>query len=328
MTERTTVSGSSQWDADVLPTEPGSGLGSDELTGDPEVDQLVSDIAQTRSEMTGTVEELGERLDPANIAAQAGEKVREATIGNVEAKVEDMTQAASNIVNNAGETVQEAGSGVIETIKRNPIPAAMAGIGIGWLVLNRQSGQSSRSSWSRQGSSYGFDRSTSGYDFSGDPLRTNGGSTGQSLGDRAGQVTDTIGNKAQEAGSAVGDAASTVKQTAGEAVSNVGQTASQAVNTVGQTASQAANTVGQTASQAANTVGQTAGQAATQAQQALQSNPMAFGAIALAVGTAVGLALPATQAEKRVMGQAGGQIIDKVENAVEQPLREMETAQR
>jgi hypothetical protein len=277
MTERTTVSGSSRWDADVLPTEPGGDDNADELTGDPEVDQLVTEIAQTRSEMTGTVEELGERLDPANIAAQAGEKVREATIGNVEAKVEDMTQAASNMVNNAGETVQEAGSGVIETIKRNPIPAAMAGIGIGWLVLNRQSGQSSRSSWSRQGSwaregSYGFDRSTSGYGFSGDPLQTNGGSNGQSLGDRAGQVTDTIGNKAQEAGNAVGDAASTVKQTAGEAVS-----------TVGETASQAANTVGQTAGQAANTVGQTASQAASQAQQALQSNPIAFGAIALAV---------------------------------------------
>ena len=317
MTERTSVSSSSQWDADVLPSEPGGDLAADELTGDPEVDQLVVEIAQTRSEMTGTVEELGERLDPANIAAQAGEKVREATIGNVEAKVEDMTNAASNIVNNAGDTVQEAGSGMIETIKRNPIPAAMAGIGIGWLVLNRQSGQSSRSSWSRQGTSYGFDRSTSGYDFSGDPLGTSGGSNGQSLGDRAGQVTDTIGTKAHEAGSAVGDAASTAKQTASEAAS-----------TVGQTASQAASNVGQTASQAANTVGQTASQAATQAQQALQSNPMAFGAIAVAVGTAVGLALPATQAEKRVMGQAGGQIIDTVENAVEQPLREMETAQR
>jgi ElaB/YqjD/DUF883 family membrane-anchored ribosome-binding protein len=310
MTERSSMSSSTAWDADVLPSDSGGDAFSDDLTGDPEVDQLVVEIAQTRSEMTDTVEELGERLDPANIAQQAGEKVREATIGNVEAKVEDVTNAASNMMSNAGETVQEAGSGIIETIRRNPIPAAMAGVGLGWLVLNRQSGRSGATSWSRQSSIYGNGRASTGYGFSGDPMSGSRGFSDSSmgspsLGDRASEVTDAIGGKAQEAGSAVGDA----------------------VSSVGQTASQAANNVGQTASQAANTVGQTASQAATQAQRALESNPIAFGAIAVAVGTAVGLALPATQAEKKVMGQAGGQLIDKVETAVQQPLQEMETAQ-
>jgi hypothetical protein len=45
----------------------GEALTSDGVTGDPEVDQLVEEIEVTRVEMTGTVEEIGDRLDPKNI---------------------------------------------------------------------------------------------------------------------------------------------------------------------------------------------------------------------------------------------------------------------
>ena len=50
-----------------------------------------------------------------------------------------------------------------------------------------------------------------------------------------------------------------------------------------------------------------------------------MGAIAVAIGAAVGLALPASQAEKRVIGQAGSQLIDKAETAVTRPLEELES---
>jgi ElaB/YqjD/DUF883 family membrane-anchored ribosome-binding protein len=324
VTERTTASGGTAWDADVLPTDADApamdaygtgGAAGDDLTGDPDVDMLVVEIEQTRSEMTGTVEELGQRLDPANIAERAGEKVKEATIGNVQSKVEDMTNTASNFVNDASQTAQQAGSGIVETIRRNPVPAALAGIGIGWLVLNRQSGQTG-SSWSSGRSSYGGSngyRYGDGYGTNGQG--TNGSSGGVDLRNRASDVGDTIGQKADQASTAIGDVASNVSQTANEAMSNVSHTANQAVSNVSQTANQAASTVSETATNAMS-----------QAQHAIESNPIAFGAIALAVGTAVGLALPATQTEKRVMGQAGGQLIDKVETAVSQPLEKMESA--
>src|SRR5205823_130369 len=47
-------------------------------------------------------------------------------------------------VSSARDTVQGAGSSVIDTVKENPIPAALAGIGIGWLwmsVRSRSAGQ-------------------------------------------------------------------------------------------------------------------------------------------------------------------------------------------
>src|ERR671918_84809 len=127
VTDRTTLGGSSAWDAEVMPSDSDMDR-AEAWTGadDPEVDQLVTDIEQTRSEMTVTVEELGDRLDPSNIAQRTGEKVREATVGKVESKVDEMTNAASNLVTNAGDSVQQTGSGVVETIRRNPVPAALA----------------------------------------------------------------------------------------------------------------------------------------------------------------------------------------------------------
>jgi hypothetical protein len=101
-------------------------------TGDREVDALVGDIVETRDEMTVTVEEIGDRLDPQNIIEGAKETVREATVG----KVETMANTAGMMVTDAGDTVREAGSGLVDRITSNPIPAAMVGLGLGWLALS------------------------------------------------------------------------------------------------------------------------------------------------------------------------------------------------
>jgi ElaB/YqjD/DUF883 family membrane-anchored ribosome-binding protein len=272
-----------------------SGLDADPLTDDsfataseePEVEALVIDIATTRSEMSQTVDELGERLAPSAVADRAGEAVREATIGKIEAKVNDVTNAASDFATNAGQTAQEAGSGIAETIRRNPIPAAMAGIGLGWLWMNRQSGRTSWTSSRR-------------------PVRTSWAAADDGW-RRADRTYDdrydnpSIGDRARDVSSSVGDAADNARRAAEQRLDDIGTNASRAADQVGTTATQAV----------------------TQAQQAVESNPLAFGAIAVAVGTAIGLALPATQTEKRVMGEAGGRLIDQVESAVSQPLDEM-----
>ena len=40
-----------------------------------------------------------------------------------------MAQSASRVLDDAGMSALEARSGIVETIRENPIPAAMAGIG-------------------------------------------------------------------------------------------------------------------------------------------------------------------------------------------------------
>jgi len=302
MTERSETT----FDRDMEPETVNSDLdaypasGMDDDTEDPEVEALVVEIETTRSEMSQTVDELGDRLAPSAVADRAGNAVREATVGKIEAKVNDMTTAASDLVSNAGQTAQEAGGGIVETIRRNPVPAVMAGVGLGWLWMNRsQTG----TTWSSGRRSY-----QSGW-MAGDDgwRRTDGGSTwaGRRGSTGSSGIGQTIGDRAQEASSAVGDAADNARRAAGNAVDDLGMNASRAAETVGMTASDAM----------------------AQAQQAVESNPLAFGALAVAVGTAIGLALPATQAEKRVMGTTGSRLIDQVETAVTEPLDQMAQSQ-
>jgi ElaB/YqjD/DUF883 family membrane-anchored ribosome-binding protein len=325
----------------------GEDLPVDPTANDPEVQQLVGEIEVTRVEMTTTVEEIGERLDPKNIVAGAKETVRDATVGKVETMVSD-----------AGQSVQQAGNGLLETIKRNPVPAAMAGIGLGWLVMaargQSQQGSQWRGQWQAHPGSTGYGSSPTyglsgqagysgqyGGQYGSQPGSWDTGSMGQGNGQSVG---DKVGSTVGQVGDTAGNAVSSVQQTAGDVASNVGQTASQVASTVGQTAGEVVGNVQQTAGQVASNVGQTASQGAQQVQtvardvgynasRALQENPLAFGAIAVAVGTAVGMALPATRKEQELLAPARDQLIDRAEqtatqalSSAEQQAREQETS--
>ena len=163
----------------------------EQLTGDDaeEANEIRAEIAQTRINMGGTLNELGDRLEPGNLVNQAKENVYDATVGRVE------------------ETAKGMSDMVIDTIKRNPIPAAIAGAGLAMLWANRSSG-------------------TKNYEVAGY------NQSGYRYGDGADQGPD-LGAKARDAASTVGDAASTVGQNVSGAVGSVAEGAGQAVGEVG-----------------------------------------------------------------------------------------------
>ncbi len=302
-------------------------------TGDADVDQLVTEIEVTRVEMSSTVEQIGDRLDPKNIMADAKETVREATVG----KVEQMANTAGEMVSNAGQTAQEAGTGLVQTIKKNPLPAAMAGIGLGWLAMSARSNQSKGGSGARVTQAhYAGDQYATGQ-YAGDQYATGqygGGQYGgawdtSSMGSSGGQgAGQQVGDKLGQVGDTAGQVVGNVQQTAGQVVGQVGDTAGQVVGTVGQTAGQVANQVGQTATQGAQQVQSVARQVGDNAGRMFQENPIAVGAVAVALGTAVGMALPATRAERNVLGQASGQVLQKAETAASDALSQVEDQAR
>jgi ElaB/YqjD/DUF883 family membrane-anchored ribosome-binding protein len=321
-----------------------TGTASDSPTGDPEVDQLVVEIEETRVEMTGTVEEIGDRLDPKNIMAGAKETVRDATVG----KVEQMASTAGEMVSNAGQTAQEAGSGVVETIRQNPIPAAMVGIGLGWLVNSARSKQGKYRSFSEQRAygttgtvQYGGGTGQYGGSWDTGAMGTTGyGTTGSYGGpDYASTTYQAGGSGGQGVGQKVGDAASQVGQTVGQTVGNVGQTVGQTASQVGQTAGEVVGNVQQTAGQVAEQVGQTAQQSAQQVQytarqvgdnasRMFQQNPLGAGVIAVAAGTVLGMALPATRKEREILGETRDKVIDRVESTASEALSQAEDQAR
>jgi ElaB/YqjD/DUF883 family membrane-anchored ribosome-binding protein len=91
-------------------------------------------IEETRERISHDLDEIGERLNPHKVKADIKEGIREATIG----RVEDMARQAGQRLNNAG-------SGLVQTIKSNPVPAVITGIGLAWMFMG-QSGSSATTS--------------------------------------------------------------------------------------------------------------------------------------------------------------------------------------
>lgn len=146
-----------------------------------EVAEIRSEIEETRLDMGGTLNELGDRLEPSHLVEQAKENVREATIGRIE------------------ETAKGVSDMVMDTIKRNPIPAAIAGAGLALLWANRSQGP--------QGAQRGYAQ------------RYQPGET-EDLGSKAKDAATTVG-------SAVGSAAEGAQQVTGEVIDRAGETAQQ-----------------------------------------------------------------------------------------------------
>src|SRR3954447_4290404 len=105
--------------------------------GDAEVEVIVAQIEETRGDLSETIDEIGRRLEPGNVAREAGETVRTAATR----KVDDMT---TGIQDTWTDVRRGDASGIVDTIKSNPIPAAMVALGIGMLFMNRGSQSSSR----------------------------------------------------------------------------------------------------------------------------------------------------------------------------------------
>src|SRR3954471_22897089 len=101
---------------------------------DPEAERIVSEIEVTRVDMGATIDEIGHRLQPQTIADEARVKIREATVGKVE-----------RIVDDAGQTATQTGNTLVSTIRQNPVPAALAVLGIGWLAMRMRSSSGSSS---------------------------------------------------------------------------------------------------------------------------------------------------------------------------------------
>ena len=292
------------------------------------------------------------------------EAVHDATIGKVEHMVSNVTDAAKNLVGGAAGTTHAdaetayygagtgstttsygtavtaqptsgAGATLWETIKENPIPTALAAASLGWLFAHRANRAKSAAS---QTSSASYPRPLS---QGPDTVRVTGDR--ESLPDKAGQV-------ASQVGSTVGDTAVTLQDKAGQVTDQVGgavgATVSQVQDTAGQVAGQAqqaASGFAQGTQQAASGLIQGTQQAASglvqgtqdqaqraqnQFQRVLHENPLAVGAAGLALGAAIGLAIPETQRENWLLGEARDSVMDKAVGTAQDTVQKVGTIAR
>lgn len=288
---------------------------SKDKNGEATTAALRQDIDRTRGEMSKTVNEIEERLSPAHIKEQVasvtagvtadleqkvaelkqsvlssydetkghvkddlGRELRDARhkvsseITNVKHAVREATVGrVEHMVHDARDTVTEAGSSILGTIKANPIPAALIGLGIGWMLFGSRSARNSGPS-----------------------------NVSRRLQNGVGHVADDVQHAVHDAGEGVSHFA----QDAGHRVAEMAGGARDAVVHV---ASDAANAGGRLA--------RGAGRGVMRAERTIEStfrdNPLALGAVAVAVGAAIGLALPHTKVEDAWMGESKETLVHK-----------------
>lgn len=266
----------------------------------------------TSTGVTGGTSYSGDAADQPGLRERASEAAHEAK-ERVSEAAHDAKERVSEFAHDAKERVgefahdaRERVSGVassawektdryvIDTVKENPIPAALIGIGIGWLIAGARRGDETD-----RYRGYASDRFGTGEYRSADyPYEANrfGASTEE---DRS--IRDRVSGAAHEAKERVGDMTESARERVGELYETVGEKASHVRDRVSNTASDVTYRVRETASRASDGF-----------ERTLNDNPFAVGAMALVLGVAVGLALPETEHENRWMGETRDRLVDQV----------------
>lgn len=285
---------------------------SDELEMPDEPEIIESDIEQTRAELSETVEAIQARLEPGALTTQAKDSAYEAVdhaIQEAKAAVRERTSQAKEGIRDAtigkagrmasttGEATKGFGSTAISTIKQNPGPAALTALGIGWLIVNGSNASSGTEASSGSESTGGVSDATAL----------------DQIQDQAGEITGQA------------------EAMASDAKGQVQGTASDVANQVQGTASKFSNQVQQTTSQVTEQVQQKASQLKEQAQQApgwmsrmVSEHPLQLGAAAITVGSLAAVAVPGSQRENQLLGQARDTVVDKAEASAGQVVEKVQ----
>jgi hypothetical protein len=230
--------------------------------------------------------------DVKQAVSDAKASVRAATIG----KVEDLATTLGDKMNDARETL-------IDTIRNNPVPAAVAGVGLAWLLMNR-----SKSHRRHDGPDY-----------------ERNGSRG-SVGRVAHQATEAAGQALHQASDTASSALHGASDIASSALHGASDMASGVAHRTAETATAIVHGVGDTAAHLAHQASDAAGTMATGARRGahhveeglhrtLHDNPVAVGVAALAMGAVVGFSLPRTKAEDSLMGAARDKMVRQASDA-------------
>jgi ElaB/YqjD/DUF883 family membrane-anchored ribosome-binding protein len=215
---------------------------------DKSSDDLRADVERTRERLSQDVEALGAKLSPENVKAEAKRAIK---------------RTVRRGTNELREGVNSATDSVSSFVGDNPLPIALIGVGVGWLIWNARSRPKSGVDYSMRGRAEVYDDS---YDDYGADYDSNGRGAGGQLNRLRNQVNDGV---------------STIKRSASAQARRAREKVGELENTAREQLSKAADV----------------------AERGFEERPLLLGAVALGAGLAVGLGIPATQSENQLIGQ-------------------------
>jgi hypothetical protein len=295
-------------------------------------EEIKADIEQTRQEMSEKINQIQERLDPQRLKEHAQETVRSV-----------VTDTSNSIMSYLQTDSAHMGLAAIEIMRRNPIPSALVGLGLGWLLVEALSSSNEPGAVerTRYQDRYGaFDQPSYANDYnyrSGATAYPATAASGAYTAYASGYVAPVEEEDEQSARGRVSEVLHSAQESAAGVVEQVKDKAAELGHQVQEKAEQTGDYVrdkvsqltGHSRSEAAQSYygNQYQPQYSRQGQRryrsrsrvnrmgrTLQRNPVPFGLAALAVGTLLGLSLPATQTESRVMGDTRDRLFDNAQN--------------
>lgn len=300
-----------------------------------ETTRIRAGIERTRAEMSGTIDAIQTKLNPEHISEQVRQTVTE-QFEQAKSAVRDATIGkAETLMRDAGDTVNDARYTMMDTVRQNPIPAAMVAIGLGWLFMNKSSSprRERYEQYVRSGSQYGY-RGEMAYNPNHPAYRNEAVAMyprGVYSAEQQHHDEGMMAKGQRKVGDAVGQAQSAVGGAVNQAQSAVGGAVNQAQNAVSDVAQQAASLAGSTVNRAQETAGAiagrtayTAGRVEDQFQRAMWENPLAVGAVALAVGAAAGFALPQTERENQLLGEARDNLVEQAQQVAAETVEKVQ----
>lgn len=281
---------------------------ANEIPDDP--DAIRANIEETRAEMGETIDAIQERLSFENISEQVKEEVSEYISETFETAKNTVYETTIKKVGEIMKYVdkglnQVADTQVVRTARRNPLALTLIGLGIGMLLVGGKQKKKVRYNYNDTDS----DTEGYGYRYSSSDNKSMTKTARDKMSDAAGAVSDSVSNAAGAVSDKVGNVAGTVSDT----VSNVAGTVS---GTVSDVAGKAYDKIGNLGSYATDI----AGNAQDKYEYYMEENPLAVGAVALALGAAVGLSIPSTRVENRWMGEARENLLQKAEETAREAV--------
>jgi ElaB/YqjD/DUF883 family membrane-anchored ribosome-binding protein len=243
------------------------------------------EIEGTRSRMTRDLDALGRKLSPRNLAAEAGNAITD--------------------------RARDTGHGLLSMVRENPWPAAAVGASVAWLVVQARSGQHSTSRWpgvrSYEGPSRRFGDVQDAADYDDEPSRIDAAK------DTASRMASNVADKAH----ALTDSASHAVDVAKDRATDLATTAKAKAADLTTTAKARASDLAATAKERTRRLGTTIQDESRQVRDTLQQqtheHPLMVAAGAAVLGLVLGMVIPATSKENKVMGPARDRLADRVE---------------
>lgn len=278
--------------------------------------EIERDIEDERSALSRTLDEIQDRLSFESLTGEFADRIRE--------------------------NGSEIGRGLVRGVKENPIPLALTAVGLTWLIISQRSGSDDDDPYGRAAltpssarvgvsSATGPGSSASPaspvYDASGKPVSDSG-----SRWDRAtGETRERAQEMRQEAARGMSRASGAVRRRAQSAYASAAELRERITHGTDEMSASARKRViaaRTRAYEAQLRAEKYMAQGRAKATHFYEDQPLVVGALALAVGAAIGGLLPRTDREDEVFGEYRDRAFDEAERIYNEERAKLESVVR